>query len=187
MTRVLVKTMALPGLSLVRIHLSRASLWAWSSEAMTCWVMAGVSSRTVLSCNRRGVRWTSSTTRRSAALPLVAENNSVCRAGGQALASFMTSSVKPMSSMRSASSRTSTWMSDRIRLPAARCSRARPGVAMMMSGFLRIFADWTLKSSPPVISSALIKVNLAKFCTSLRICRASSRVGNRISARGAMA
>jgi hypothetical protein len=40
-----------------------------------------------------------------------------------------------------------------------------------------------LKSSPPVIRQALMKVNWAKRSTSLRVCWASSRVGSRISAR----
>ncbi len=93
------------------------------------------------------------------------------------------SSAKPMSSMRSASSITRTSTSLRIRLPAFRCSISRPGVPISTSGTLRSIAAWTLKSSPPVIRPDLMKVNCEKRSTSLRVCWASSRVGNRISAR----
>ncbi|KJJ16959.1 hypothetical protein HMPREF3150_03385 [Pseudomonas aeruginosa] len=48
---------------------------------------------------------------------------------------------------------------------------------------MRRRAPCTLKSSPPVIRQALMKVNWAKRSTSLRVCWASSRVGRRISAR----
>ncbi|MCY1499505.1 hypothetical protein D9M68_335240 [compost metagenome] len=88
-----------------------------------------------------------------------------------------------MSSMRSASSSTSTSTASRRRLPASRCSSSRPGVPISTSGSLRIIAACTLKSSPPVTSPALRKVNWAKASTCLRVCCASSRVGSRISAR----
>ncbi|MNY17619.1 hypothetical protein D3C86_1509450 [compost metagenome] len=85
-----------------------------------------------------------------------------------------------MSSMRSASSSTSTSTSFKSRLPAFNCSIIRPGVPIRMSGTLRSIAAWTLKSSPPVIRPDLMKVNCEKRSTSFRVCWASSRVGSRI-------
>ncbi len=63
----------------------------------------------------------------------VAVKSSVCLPDGVMDAILLTSSMKPMSSMRSASSRTSIFKDLRLMLPRSRWSRSLPGVATTMS------------------------------------------------------
>ena len=64
---------------------------------------------------------------------MVAENSSVWRHSGVASTMVVTSGRKPMSSMRSASSSTSTSTQDRFTTPRFMRSFRRPGVAMSTS------------------------------------------------------
>ncbi len=64
---------------------------------------------------------------------IVAENSSVWRSGGSALTMRWTSGQKPMSIMRSASSRTSTCRRTKSVAPWRMWSISRPGVATTMS------------------------------------------------------
>ena len=64
---------------------------------------------------------------------MVAENSSVWREAGVAPMIFFMAGQKPMSSMRSASSSTSTSTSPRRTAPCSMRSTRRPGVAMRMS------------------------------------------------------
>jgi hypothetical protein len=64
---------------------------------------------------------------------MVAENSAVCRRGPIAAAICFTGPMKPMSSMRSASSRTSQRVSLRRSLRSSSRSLSRPGVAMTTS------------------------------------------------------
>ena len=66
-------------------------------------------------------------------LSMVAENSSVWRSAGVCSTILVTSGRKPMSSMRSASSSTSTFVSDRSTTPRSIKSFRRPGVAMSTS------------------------------------------------------
>ena len=64
----------------------------------------------------------------------------------------MMSSEKPMSSMRSASSRMKKLTFDKSTLPSERCEMRRPGVAMMTSAPRRmLFSSWSYRfpSFPP--------------------------------------
>ena len=64
---------------------------------------------------------------------MVAENRSVCRLAGVAPMILRMEGRKPMSSMRSASSSTSTSTSPRRAAPWSMRSTRRPGVAMSTS------------------------------------------------------
>ena len=69
----------------------------------------------------------------SIALSSVAENNKVCRFAGVADAMVSTSSMKPMSSIRSASSSTSISKREKLMRPRWMWSIKRPGVATKIS------------------------------------------------------
>ena len=73
---------------------------------------------------------------------MVAENSSVWRSAGILSTMAVTSGKKPMSSMRSASSSTSTWMADRSTTPRSIRSIRRPGVAIRISVPLRSSLIW---------------------------------------------
>ena len=73
---------------------------------------------------------------------MVAENSSVWRSAGIFSTIAVTSGRNPMSSMRSASSSTSTWTADRSTTPRSIRSIRRPGVAMRMSVPLRSSLIW---------------------------------------------
>ena len=84
---------------------------------------------------------------------MVAENNSVCRSFGSFATMLRMSWMKPMSSMRSASSSTSTstWLS---RTPFARMrSSRRPGVATSTSRPFIRSRTWRPIGTPPMTSA----------------------------------
>ncbi len=64
---------------------------------------------------------------------IVAEKNSVCRVNGTSLKMRSMSGMKPMSSMRSASSTTMICTPVSISLPRSKWSSRRPGVAISTS------------------------------------------------------
>src|ERR1700688_770390 len=84
---------------------------------------------------------------------IVAEKNSVCRLIGVLATIFRMSLMKPMSSMRSASSstRNSTWPS----LSPLLCTRSsrRPGVATITSTPCMIERTWRPIGTPPIASA----------------------------------
>ena len=95
----------------------------------------------------------------------------------------LTSLMKPMSSMRSASSSTSQRVSARLTSPSRTRSVSRPGVAMRTSTPGAIFLTWLKRETPPSTSAVETCTPLASMRMVSSICTASSRVGARISAR----
>ncbi|MNT69882.1 hypothetical protein D3C72_2082260 [compost metagenome] len=117
----------------------------------------------------------------------VAENSSVWRSdfGGVWRMIWRTCGMKPMSSMRSASSSTITSTMSRCTSPRWLKSSRRPGVATRMSQWRASRCLSCLsKSMPPTNVMTLRPVYLVRSAASLAICTTSSRVGAMISARG---
>ena len=118
------------------------------STGMTSWSMSSV---VVL----RGVTWTCAglVSRPSASWLMssekVAENSRFWRFGGSTARILRMSRMKPMSSMRSASSRTRTSTLDRLIVPWPRWSSRRPGVATTISGPARSLDTCGPKPTPP--------------------------------------
>ncbi len=79
----------------------------------------------------------------------VAEKSSVCRCRGSSANTRFMSGRKPMSSMRSASSSTSTSTCDRSMVFWPAWSSSRPGVATTMSTPRFSAAIWLLIDTPP--------------------------------------
>ena len=115
---------------------------------------------------------------------MVAEKKSVWRKGGRRPAIFSTSGMKPISSMRSASSITSTLQSASKILPRSNRSIIRPGVAISTSTPRSSAACWSLNDSPPINSAWVRRVFAPYLMKFSATCWASSRVGSRISDRG---
>ena len=86
---------------------------------------------------------------------MVAEKNSVCRLAGSMATMRSTSGMKPMSSIRSASSMTSNWQSVSSRPPRSKMSIRRPGVAISTSTPRISASFWSDMLSPPMISAWL--------------------------------
>ena len=114
---------------------------------------------------------------------MVAENSAVWRSRCVALAMRFTSWMKPMSSMRSASSSTSQRVSERLISPSRTRSVSRPGVATRMSTPGAILRTWLERDTPPSTRAVATCSPLARMRIVSSICTASSRVGARISAR----
>ncbi len=86
----------------------------------------------------------------------VAENSRLCLFEGTRASTFFTSWMKPMSSMRSASSSTSISTWDRSMKPCCCRSSRRPGVATRMSTPLRMRSIWGFMPTPPKITVELM-------------------------------
>ncbi|MCY1455479.1 hypothetical protein D9M71_726170 [compost metagenome] len=117
----------------------------------------------------------------------VAENSRVWRSPlyGVWRMIWRTCGMKPMSSMRSASSSTITSTMSRCTSPRWLKSSRRPGVATRMSQKRDSRVRSCLsKSMPPTKLITFSPVYLARPTASLAICTTSSRVGAMISARG---
>ena len=115
---------------------------------------------------------------------MVAENISVCRLAGSRPMMVSMSGMKPMSSIRSASSITRTVTSIGITEPRSIRSSRRPGVAISTSTPRVRMASCSFMDSPP-ISKAIERRWLVPYISKFSaICAASSRVGDRISERG---
>jgi hypothetical protein len=80
---------------------------------------------------------------------IVAEKKSVCRFVGRYFRMRRMSGRKPMSSMRSASSITSTSRFLKFAYERLMWSRRRPGVATMMSVPRRSACSWAPMPTPP--------------------------------------
>mmetsp|Transcript_7686 Transcript_7686/g.17204 ORF Transcript_7686/g.17204 Transcript_7686/m.17204 type:complete len:222 (+) Transcript_7686:579-1244(+) len=114
----------------------------------------------------------------------VAVKRRVCLSLGVAPKIFAISGSKPMSNIRSASSRTKNCTSFKLTAPISIKSWSRPGVAMRTCGLsLQAFACGPL-GTPPKTASEVILAKLANFWHSASICEASSRVGARTRAKG---
>ena len=115
---------------------------------------------------------------------IVAEKNSVWRVKGTSLKMRSMSGMKPMSSMRSASSTTMICTPVSISLPRSKWSRSRPGVAISTSTPRSMSLSWSLKLTPP-IRSAMVSLRWAEYFSNCSAtCAASSRVGARTRLRG---
>ena len=84
---------------------------------------------------------------------MVAENSSVCRGRGNWLAIRRIGSIKPMSSIRSASSSTKMLTSFSVTIRCSIRSISRPGVATMMSTPRWIAFTWWCWLTPPKITA----------------------------------
>ncbi len=160
---------------------SRARLAAVSTTSRRCSTRS-----TVVACGATSTRTGSLRkpwARLATSAGMVAENSADCRRGCSAATIFRTGWMKPMSSMRSASSSTTqrVW-SSRIERSSIR-SVSRPGVATTTSTPRAIARTWALRDMPPRISSVVSRAPPAKLRNAVSICTASSRVGARTSAR----
>ncbi|MNR27708.1 hypothetical protein D3C85_1449930 [compost metagenome] len=117
-------------------------------------------------------------------LEKVAENSSVWRSFGSIASTFLMSWMKPMSSMRSASSSTRISTPDRSTVFWPAWSSRRPGVATRMSTGLRSWAICGLMPTPPNITIDFSGRYLPYSRTDSSTWAASSRVGVSTSARG---
>ena len=115
---------------------------------------------------------------------MVAEKNRVWRFGGVSLKMRSMSGMKPMSSIRSASSTTISSTPFSIILPRSNRSSRRPGVAISTSTPLFSAATWSPIDTPPISRTQLSLVPLAYFSKLIATWSASSRVGASTSARG---
>ena len=115
---------------------------------------------------------------------MVAEKNRVWRRGGVSLKMRSMSGMKPMSSMRSASSTTMISTPVSSILPRSNRSSRRPGVAIRTSTPLFSAATWSPMETPPISSTQVSLVPLAYLAKLSATWSASSRVGARTMARG---
>ena len=123
-------------------------------------------------------------TRRWISGGMVAEKNRVWRVKGMSLQMRSMSGMKPMSSMRSASSMTRMSTPCSSSLPRSVWSSRRPGVAISTSTPRSSFLSWSPNEVPPISSATLslwLMPYLLKFSSTWA---ASSRVGSRMSVRG---
>ncbi|GBD42436.1 hypothetical protein HRbin39_01829 [bacterium HR39] len=169
-----------------RVRSSRTSVWRFfaasvgtkTSSTDSALRAGGVTATSTGSCTKV------STSRRTSG-GMVAENSRVWRRRTSRRMILSTSGMKPMSSMRSASSitRISTPLS-RI-LPRSNQSSRRPGVAITTSTSprSRIFSCSPMPT-PPMSSTMCSGRYLANSSKLRAVWVASSRVGERISARG---
>ena len=133
---------------------SRRPLWPRSSAYMrrcSIWPRSCCATSISMRCGLR--------VRRDARLPTtpssVAENSKVWRLAGVAATMASMSSAKPMSSMRSASSRISTSTSDSLILRRLRWSSRRPGVATTTSHWRCNCLIWANIGAPPTRQAVL--------------------------------
>ena len=130
-----------------RMWSSRRFLWFLSSQYSSC--------SSILPCSStRSISMTSGfLVRLRASLPTspsqVAENSRVWRLSGVAATMVLMSSIKPMSSMRSASSSTSISRRSKSMRPARMWSIRRPGVATIRSIGRESALIWKPKPAPP--------------------------------------
>mmetsp|Transcript_73126 Transcript_73126/g.189902 ORF Transcript_73126/g.189902 Transcript_73126/m.189902 type:complete len:234 (-) Transcript_73126:359-1060(-) len=99
----------------------------------------------------------------------VAVNMLICFSHGTLSSISLICGSKPMSSMRSASSRTAKRTWSRITTLLLQKSFNRPGVAMRQSGPSLIFHSWSLFGAPPYAHAAVICTGLPNFSASLKI------------------
>ncbi len=121
-----------------RCQLPRPIMWESSSRrrSRSTWMMRWVTCSAAVLLGSTSIRVGSFSRSSASALmssEKVAEKSRVCRSAGSAFMMRRMSWIKPISSMRSASSSTSTSSSFRVRAPWVSRSSKRPGVATRMS------------------------------------------------------
>mmetsp|Transcript_66725 Transcript_66725/g.201420 ORF Transcript_66725/g.201420 Transcript_66725/m.201420 type:complete len:292 (+) Transcript_66725:841-1716(+) len=114
----------------------------------------------------------------------VAVNITVCRSCGSSLITFRICGSNPMSSIRSASSRTRKFTPSMLITPRSRKSSRRPGVQMAISQPSAMDCNWGIASAPPYIEQTRQAERKQRRLASKVICWHSSRVGARITHRG---
>lgn len=115
---------------------------------------------------------------------MVAEKNMVCRLGGNKPQIFFISSIKPISSIRSASSITKISTPVRRTLPREKWSIRRPGVAMRTSAPRSSFLNCSSNETPPM-RRAIVSLWFLPNCSNpSETWAASSRVGAKINDLG---
>ena len=113
---------------------------------------------------------------------MVAEKSIVCRGRGTFARMRVSWGLKPMSSMRSASSSTSTSMFESTAVPWPMWSSNRPGVATQICECLRPSICCPMPT-PPMSTTVFTPCGAPKRCECSAICSANSRVGANTSAR----
>ena len=115
---------------------------------------------------------------------MVAENSRVWRWAGSLEQIVSISGIKPMSSMRSASSITSRSQPVSRILPRSNRSIRRPGVAISTSTPSPSALIWSPICTPPISSAIFRSWFLPYFSKFSATCAANSRVGSRMRLRG---
>ena len=108
---------------------------------------------------------------------MVAEKNIVWRSFGVAPRIRWMLGRKPMSSMRSASSRTTIWIPPSFTRSRLMKSHKRPGVAISTCAPLRTAVNWVFSLRPPTITAERRPLPGAILLKTSLIWMASSRVG----------
>jgi hypothetical protein len=169
-----------PG-ALVLVPVDRTSLDAEPSQDPDQFVGAILGARPAWT--ETGPRRMASANRRIA-MGMVAEKSSVWRREGRRSITLRMSRMNPMSSMRSASSSTSTSMACKSTTAWSIRSSRRPGVATSTSTparSLRIWGPWLTPPKTTACRSARLRPYAPKLS---KICVANSRVGQSTKARG---
>ena len=148
-----VKTRALPTCSWSRMARRRLVLFPRSTR-QTSWRMTSTGVDTGAAAARTG-SWRRVSTRSMISGGRVAEKNMVCFFWGRSLITRRTSWMKPMSSIRSASSRTKISTPDRSSRPWPDRSSSRPGVAVRMSTPRFSCSTWGVWPTPPKITASV--------------------------------
>src|SRR5574344_1402182 len=181
--RVRAKTITLSHSGCVcRRWIRSSSLWLRSTN-MTFWLMRSTvgCSGAIMICSGS---CTSSPARRMICGERVAEKKRLWRCAGSLEMIRLMSGRNPMSSMRSASSRTNICIASRKTTPCVIRSIRRPGVAITSSAPCWMALTCGNWDTPPKTTANGVPVYfeyVASFCA---VCAASSRVGERMSARG---
>ena len=115
---------------------------------------------------------------------MVAEKNSVWRAGESRPQIRSISGIKPISSIRSASSMTNTSTAVSSSLPRPKWSSSRPGVAISTSAPRSSLRNCSSNDTPPISSATVSLCLVPSSSNACATCAANSRVGSRISERG---
>ena len=148
-----VKTRALLTFSCCRISSSRSVLF-FRSTRQTSWRITSTGVEMGAAATFTG-SWSSVSTRSKISGGRVAEKNMVCFFSGRSLMTLRTSWIKPISSIRSASSRTKISTCDRSRSPCPAKSNRRPGVAVRISTPRLSFSTWGAWPTPPKMTASV--------------------------------
>ena len=142
-----VKTNARGMLLSRKISVSSARLSACSTKSTFCSILPEIEAAGVISTLAGSLSMVEA--RSAISADIVAEKNSVCLFLGSVATMRCTSRTKPMSSMRSASSSTSTSTQSKRRCFLLCKSSRRPGVATKISGILRSALICGCAATPP--------------------------------------
>ena len=148
-----VKTRAFFTSSWRRMSSSRAVLF-FRSTRQTSWRMISTGEETGAAAAFTG-SWRRVSTRSRISGGRVAEKNMVCFFSGSRRMTLRTSWIKPISSIRSASSSTKISTLDRSSSPWPARSSRRPGVAVRMSTPRLSCSTWGAWPTPPKITASV--------------------------------